>query len=133
MDKKTNAETKQKAGATITPKQNAAYDQIPRYLAEKDLKNTAVVKMIINDRDRLQAENTEMKTLQGKYSEANTQVEVLKEKMKSFTALEILSTAAVASGSLMAGAGINPYNGNYILWGAILIIAGIMAKTIKIL
>lgn len=128
-----NTSAKTKEGATISPKPNSAYDLISRNLTEQDLKNPAVVRMIINERDRLQIENTQMKNLQEKCYIAETRSKVLEEKMKTFTAFEILSTGTIGAGFLFAGVAFNPFNWIYLFIGILLVIVGIVAKTIKII
>lgn len=128
-EEKTSASTK--GGATISPKPNSAYDQISRYLTESDLKNPAVVRMIINERDRLQTENTQSKDWQEKYHAADTRSKVLEEKMKKSTAFDVLSSGLIGVGFLLAGAAFNPLNWVYLLIGLFIALVGIGAKTIK--
>lgn len=109
-----NKGTQPKEGASIAPKQGVAYSQISRILSEKAIKDPDVVRMIINERDNLQIENTELKEWQNNNSGIATENAVLKERFKTNTAFEILSTGTIAIGSTIIGLFANSSNNTYI-------------------
>ena len=122
----------EKEGATITPKQDVAYSEILRNLSEADLKSLAVVKLIINERDRLLTENSDLKNMNQKYHDSDKENGILKNKLTTFTAFDVISTVTIAIGTLLAGYAYNPFNQLILFSGIVLIIIGIGAKTIKI-
>lgn len=120
-------------GASISPKQNTAYSLIPRNLKEEDLTNKSVGRLILSEMDRLQAENTEYKEWEGKFHLADKENGILKEKIKTIKSLELLSSGAIAVGSLIAGSSINPFNVTYFIFGILLMVVGFLAKAVKLL
>lgn len=118
-------------GSSASQKQNKAYASIPRELKEKDLTSPPVVRLILNDWDRLTYEVSQNEKWEGLYHEISNDYTRLKEKYKTKAAFEIISIGTITFGSIMAGFGFSPYNQAYIIMGACLIVVGIGAKIIQ--
>lgn len=120
-----------KAGASISTKADSAYDLISPVLTEKALKNIDVVRMIINERHKLLAENTELKEYRDNFFSSEREKVVLNEKLKTFNAFDVLSIGTITVGSLLAGSSLNPMNSTLFSIGILFIIVGVVAKVIK--
>ena len=121
-----------KAGPSVSAKADSAYDLISPNLTEKALKNVDVVRMIINERHRLLADNNELKEYRDRFFACDRANGILEERQKTYTAFEVLSTGTIAVGSLLAGLAFNPFQPGLLAVGVLFIIVGVVAKGIKI-
>lgn len=132
MDENKISEAPTVGGATISPKESNAYTLIPRELQESSLTQPDVVRMIIVERDKLEIENNQLKVSLSERHSLSVDIAVLREKLKTFTAFEIISVGTISIGSLIAGAGLSPLSYIKIGLGLALIVTGLVAKIIKI-
>ena len=93
--------------------------------------------MILDELDRLEEENFELKRIRNKFHEVDKRASVLDEKLKRHTALDILSSGALVAGSLAFGYAPNTWatqgaTGPILLViGIVLIVGGIWAKAVR--
>jgi hypothetical protein len=79
------------------PKSHRALSRLKRELSDDELSSWGVQKLLLDYLERAGEENAELKPFREKYHQADKRLGVLEEKLKSNTAVEILS-----SGSLVA-------------------------------
>ena len=124
-----------------------AFQNFERGFSEDDPTNLAVMKLLLDDKDRLEIENSELKdqlelknaelsNYQERFHEADKKVAVLEEKSKKDLATEIISVVLFTVGAAMIGYAPNIWQSQPSGWialvlGAVLIIAGILAKAVK--
>ena len=105
------------------------------------------MKLLLDDKDRLEIENSELKdqlelknaelsNYQERFHEADKKVAVLEEKSKKDLATEIISVVLFTVGAAMIGYAPNIWQSQPSGWialvlGAVLIIGGILAKAVK--
>jgi alpha-galactosidase len=113
-----------------------ALRKLTREISDDDLTNPAVYRLLLDDVDRLETENVELKQIRGDFYGADKRVAVLEEKQKSHTAFEIISGGCLTVGAAILGYApvlwaSQPSGVMAILLGSILITAGILAKAVK--
>lgn len=118
------------------PKGKQAFQNINRELSDDDLTNPAVGKLLLNELDRLESENAELKDYQEQFHEADKKVAVLQEKSKIHLATEILSGVCFTIGAAMIGYApvlwkSQPSGWMVLVFGSVLIFGGIFAKAVK--
>ena len=113
------------------PKGKQAFQNINRKLSDDDLTNPAVGKFLLNEKDRLEIENDELKDYQDRFYETDKKVAVLQEKNKTNLATEITSVGCIAMGGVLLGHGMSEPSGWIIGCGALVFIIGIVAKAVK--
>ena len=130
-----------------TSKEKQAFQNITRELSDDDLTNPAVGKLLLDERDRLEIENDELKkrlenendklsNYREKFHEADKKVAVLQEKNKTHLATEIISAVCFTIGAVLIGYAPVLWKSQPSGWialalGSILIIGGIVAKVVK--
>lgn len=121
-----------KAGSGLSAsKGKQAFENINRKLSDDDLTNPVVGKFLLNEKDRLEIENDELKDYQDRFYEADKKVAVLEEKNKTNLATEILSGVCFTIGGVLLGHGMSEPSGWIIGCGALVFIIGIAAKAVK--
>lgn len=121
-----------------------AFQNITRELSDDDLTNPAVGKLLLNELDRLEIENDELKKrlenendklskYREQFQEADKKVAVLEEKGKTHLATEIISAVCFTIGAVLIGYApvlwkSQPSGWIALAFGSILIIGGIFAK-----
>jgi uncharacterized membrane protein YcjF (UPF0283 family) len=113
-----------------------AFSSARRELNEKELSSTAVIKLLMDDIDRLEDEKSELASFRGKYHDADKKNSVLEQKSKINITEEIVSITCLAVGAAAIGYAPNAWNaqptGYFLLtFGALLIIGGVVAKVAK--
>jgi hypothetical protein len=105
-----------------------AFKAIARQLSQTDLSNPGVQKMLLEDLDRAEAQLEILEGFRDRFHEANTRAAVLREKLQTETALELLATSCFCLG----GAAIGSNKGGLILvLGIGLILGAVAAKIVR--
>ena len=117
-------------------KRRRSFGKVRRELTEEELDTSGVQKMLLDEVDRLEGAEIDLKSTSEKYHEANTKLEVAKEKLKTHSAFDIISTGTVAVGSLLFGAAFNWKDDSTLFWilimlGVVLIAVGVAAKVMR--
>ena len=110
--------------------------KIQRAVSEEALANPEAMRFLVNENDRLEIENIELKNYQKMFYEADKKVAVLQEKSKTDLAIEIYSGVLFTVGAAMLGYApalwkSQPLGGMVLVFGAVMIIGGIIAKVVK--
>ncbi len=117
-------------------KPRRSFGKVRRELTEEELDTSGVQKMLLDEVDRLEGVEIDLKSTSERFHGANTQLEVAKEKLKTHNSFEIISTGTVAVGSLLFGAAFNWKDDSTLFWiliclGCMLIVIGIAAKVLR--
>ena len=117
------------------PKGKQAFQNITRELSDDDLTNSAVGKFLLDEIDRLESENDELKDYQDRFYETDKKVAVLQEKNKTNLATQIISGGCFTIGGALLGHGMyEPSDWGIMVCGALVLIiaiAAIFAKEVK--
>ena len=116
--------------------QRRSFEKVRRNLTDEELLSTGVQKMMLDELDRLEGGEAELRSTAKSLSETTTALAVANEKLKQRHAFDVLSTGTVAVGSLIFGAAfsINDNNklfGILIVFSVVLVGVGIAAKVVR--
>lgn len=117
-------------------KSRRSFGKLRRELTQTELEASGVQKMLLDEVERLEAAEIDLKLTSEKFHEANTKHLVAEEKLKTHNAFDIISTGTVAVGSLLFGAAFNWKNDTMLFTvclaiSAVLMIIGIVAKLVR--
>jgi len=103
-----------------------ALGNLRRELTEKELLQSGARKLLLDNLDRLEKDVAELKPYKEKFHQADKKNEVLSEKLKANTVIDILYTFAMALGPLL----ISLYSSILLIWliGLALMISAIIGK-----
>jgi hypothetical protein len=118
------------------PKGRRSLSRVTRELTEQELKNPGVLKLIIEDNERLERDRGELIDYRDRFYSAREEIANLKGRLKQSVAFEILSSACLVGGTAaMTCAKMlwehQPAGWITLAFGVILIAAGIVAKAVK--
>lgn len=125
------------AEAQPVVKGRQSFRQVRRELTEEELSSPAAQRLILDELDRLEEENTELKSISKKFHEVDKRASVLDEKLKRHTALDILSSAALAAGALALGYAPKVWSADtatgpiFLVIGIVMIAGGIWSKAVR--
>ncbi|MGA9765750.1 MAG: hypothetical protein WBQ49_13895 [Rhodomicrobium sp.] len=128
-------------GATQTTspetKIGGAFSCLNRTLTDKELAAPGVQKLLLEERERLQEENSVLRAYQEKFHASDKEVAVLSGKLTSSNAWEILSggclvIGAAALGYVPAVWSAQPTGWIMLVGGALLIVSGFIAKAVRL-
>lgn len=89
-----------------TPKRRRrSFTKLRRELNEEELSSPAVQKLLIDEIERLESENSSLSELASKYYDVDKTVAVLQEKDKQNVAMEVMSSVGLALGAVALGSG----------------------------
>ena len=130
-------ETGAKPVQTPILKSRKALSRLKRELSEEDLSTPGVQKMLVEELERAEEENNELKTFRDKFNTADKELAVSKEKLKGWTSLEMISTACIAVGAAalvyVPEAWKNQPDGWIaLIFGVVLTFIGVLAKAIRL-
>lgn len=119
-----------------SPKGRQSFRQVRRELTEDELSSPAAQRLLLDELERLDSENSDLKSFQGKFHAADKRAGILDEKLKRHTALEILSSGALLAGALALGYAPKVWSSDatgpmLVALGVILVAAGIWAKAVR--
>lgn len=108
-----------------------------RELSEKELSTPAVQKLLIDEVERLEAENTDLQTYRARFYSCDRRLGVLEEKHRRVISHEIISNGCLIVGAAAIGyiPSISADVQNLVVcatFGVILVIAGIWAKVVRL-
>lgn len=107
-----------------------------RELSEKELASPAVIKLLLDDIDRLEDENTALSDYRSKYHDTDRKLAVLEQKNKQSKAHEVIAVAcqivgAAALGYVPAAWSTQPTGAICLIFGVLLVGGGLVAKAVK--
>ena len=105
-------------------------NNLRRELSDDELKSPAVQKLLIDDIERLEREEERARDLSEKYHASDKKSGILEEKLTTARSTEVLHIACITIGGVALGAASNTWILGAI--GGVLIVAGIIAKAIKL-
>jgi hypothetical protein len=114
-----------------------ALSRLKRELSEEELFSPGVLKMLVEDRERIVDENRDLQSFRAKFYIADKELAILKQKLKNWSSMEVLSTGCIALGAAAfvyaPEAWKNQPDGYVALaFGAVLTLVGIAAKAIRL-
>jgi hypothetical protein len=120
----------------LAPKGRRSLSRVTRELTEQELKSPGVLKLIIEDSERLERERGELVDYRDRFYAAREEVADLNARLKRSVAFEILSCACLVGGTAGMTCAKMLWEHQPAGWitlssGAILIAAGIVAKAVK--
>ena len=118
-------------------KSRKALARVSRELTQEDLGTAGVQKMLVEELDRAEEEVTELRGLREKFHAADKELAVTKQKVKGWSAMEMISTACIAAGAAAFAYAPEAAHSTYGGWvavafGVVLTAIGITAKAIRI-
>jgi hypothetical protein len=113
-----------------------SFGKVRRDLTEDELGSSGVQKMMLDELDRMDQSEIELKSVSEKYYVDKAALAVAQEKLKTHNAFDVLSTGSVAIGSLLFGAAFSFREGDTQFWigislSIVLIIIGVFAKVMR--
>ena len=121
------------ANASDAPKGRRSFARMRRELTDEELQNAGVQKFLLDETDRLEADCAALRGYVEKFHSADKRACVLEEKIKPQSAIDVLTGGALAVGSASIGYAPNawanqPSGWIFLVFGAILVVVGIVAK-----
>ena len=125
----------------LKTKSSPAFRNVARELSDEDLTNPAVVKLLLDDKDRLESENADLKEYQSKYHEADKERAVLEKDLNATKKMkiskEIIEVSSLTAGAVMIGIAPalwehQPWGWTVLICGVVLVLCGIGARGVKI-
>lgn len=109
------------------------YSKLRRELADEDLSNQAVQKLLLSEIDKLELRVSYLEDIEKQFHVVDKSKAVLEEKMKTESSHEILYSFCLAIGSGLLGLASLFENKEWIFLvaGGILIVGGILSKLVK--
>ena len=117
------------------PKTRKSWSQLKRDLTDEELASSAAVKMLLDEVERLDRENTELSGYRERFHEADKTSAILREQQKTNLPADIEFTGAITLGGVLLGllqSVPNPTTSCELLGlGVLMIAVGIAAKFIR--
>ena len=113
-----------------------ALASLRRELSDKELLSPAVQKLLLDEIDRLEEDNTELGGYRSRFHEADKKAAVLQQKQTISIAQEIISLSCITVGGAALGYAPSvwssqPTGGIALAFGVVLVMGGIIAKASK--
>ena len=108
-----------------TTKGRRSFRKVRRELNEEELSSPAAQRLILDELDRLEEENSVLQNVREDFHRVDKKACVLEEKLKKHNALDILSSAALIAGSLTLGYSPKVWN-NADATGPVLLVVGVL-------
>lgn len=96
-------EPEEAAGPSDTPKGRSAFRRMGRELTSEELQSPGVTKILLDDVERLEADNKRLSNFETKFHSADKNVAILTNKLAVGKSFEIVSTGTIAIGGVLAG------------------------------
>lgn len=124
------------AGLPEPKGRRVTFGKVRRELSEEELSSPGVQKMLLDELDRMNGAEEELKICIGNLHEKSTLLAVSEEKLKTHHAFDVLSSGTIAAGSLIFGAAFSIKDaGNLviilIILSILLVAIGIVAKVMR--
>ncbi len=111
------------------------YSKLKREISEDDLKHPAVQRLLLNEIDSLESKNDALNKFKVSFYQIDKDNAILKEKLKTHSAIEILYGFSLTIGSALLGLSSLIWDSGkgwtLILIGGILLIGGLISKFAK--
>jgi serine phosphatase RsbU (regulator of sigma subunit) len=127
------------ASPALSPenKTGRAFSRLKRELTDEELATPGVTKMFLEELERRREENSALESFRDRFYNADKELSIAKEKLKSSLSADIISTACLAVGAAaLVYAPVvwttQPSGWIALIFGAVLTIAGIIAKLIRL-
>jgi len=120
-----------------TRKARRALSRITRELTQEDLSQAGVQKMLVEELERAEEENSDLESFREKFHSVDKDLSVSNQKLKGWKSNEIISTACIAVGAAVIVYAIEAWKTQPSGWmalvvGGILTCIGIVAKVIPL-
>lgn len=121
---------------TKSKSQRKAFSSLRRELTDKELSSPAVQRLLLDEIDRLEEDNTELAGYRGRFYEADKKAAILEQRNSIRVAQEIVSLSCITIGGAALGYapsvwGSQPSGFIALGFGVVLVICGIVAKAVK--
>lgn len=107
-------------------KSNPAFDNLSPALTEEDLKSPAALRLLYQEKRRLERELIYAKKYEALYHKTDKKASVLDEKLKSARASSVLYSALLVGGGVLMTRGVNVWNGGSTEGIVMLVLGGIL-------
>jgi hypothetical protein len=119
------------------PKTRKALARLKRELSDEELATPGVQKMLVEELERVEEENIDLRAFREKFHEAERRVAVMDEKLKGQMSIEIISTGCIAVGAaalvyVPEAWKTQPSGWICLVFGAVLTLVGIGAKAVRL-
>ena len=113
-----------------------SFSRLLRPLTEDEMTASGVQKLLVAEIDRLEEENRGLKEISREFGDSQRRIGVLEEKLKSHTALDVISGGCITVGGVALGAipalsSVQPYGLVAAGVGIVLIAVGIGSQVVK--
>lgn len=120
-----------------TPKGRKALARLKRELTEDEASQPGVHKMIVEELERVEGENRELRGFRDKFHEVDKRVAILETERGRSIAWEVLSTGSISVGSVMVGFASSVWSSQPIGWqvlacGSVLLVIGIVSRCVRL-
>lgn len=127
----------QERAGTPEPKgRRLSFGKVRRDLTEDELGSSGVQKMLLDEIDRLDRIEEELRFTSINYHETSAALAVTEEKIRTHRAFDVISTGGVAAGSLLFGVAFSLQGNEKVFWvlivlSIIIVAVGIVAKVVR--
>ena len=113
-----------------------SFDNLRRELSDDELASPATQRMLLDEIERLDADNDDLRVFREKFHAADRKVGVMEERFKTRISMEVVHIACVTVNGEAAGFGasnwtVQPSATLAVVFGGVLILAGVIAKAVK--
>lgn len=113
-----------------------SFSRLRRELTDEELAAPAVQRMLLDEIERLDSELTDQRQYRDQFHEVDKVHAALQEKFKTKISIEILHVACIAIGGAALGYATSNWGSQPVGWislvfGGVLLVAGIIAKAVK--
>jgi len=125
LDSEQSSEIVLTSQISATSEKRTSLKNIIRTVDEKELSKSAtvIVKLLVDDLDRLENENESLKKYQGFFHEADKRASVLQQKLDDILNHEKIRTFFLAASGIIVGVGI-AITPTSVLWGGVVSLLG---------
>jgi|ERR1017187_2057469 septal ring factor EnvC (AmiA/AmiB activator) len=130
-------DTGAKPVAEQLPKVRKALSRLKRELSDEELATPGVQKMLVEELERVEDENNDLKNFREKFNTADKDLAVANQKLKGWQSMEIISTGCIAVGAaalvyVPEAWKTQPNGWIALIFGGVLTVIGIVAKAIRL-
>jgi hypothetical protein len=113
-----------------------SFAKLRRELTDEELASPAVQRMLLDEIERLDSERSELGSLRTRFHETDKRAAVLEERFKGKISLEIVHVGCMTVGAAALGYAPSIWQSQPTAWmavvfGGLLIVAGLAAKAVK--
>lgn len=118
------------------PKARSALSRLKRELSDEELGQPGVQKLLLDYLFRAEEENATLRSIREKYHEADKENGILREKLKTGNAMDLISIGTLTIGGVVLGSATSVWASQPTGWiallvGVALIVLGIVAKAVR--